>query len=207
MKQVERMLQGKLYSCYYEDKDRELMFNKKNEFLDKFNATKYGDFKERENLIRNLFAHVGKNVTINKPFHCDYGCNISLGDNFFANYNCVFLDVNKINIGDNVFLAPNVAIYTAGHPIDKDIRNAQLEYGLEVNIGNDVWIGGNTVINPGVKIGDNVVIGSNSTVTKDIPSNVVAAGNPCKVIRSINENDKKYWEEQVKEFYLDVEKR
>ncbi|MDE7100247.1 MAG: hypothetical protein K2O05_00150, partial [Anaeroplasmataceae bacterium] len=106
-----------------------------------------------------------------------------------------------ITIGNNVFLAPRVSIYTAGHPIDKDVRNTGLEYGYEVKIGNDVWIGGNTVINPGVTIGDNVVIGSNSVVTKSIPSGVVAGGNPCRVIRKITKEDKLYWEKQAKDFY------
>lgn len=138
---------------------------------------------------------------INKPFYCDYGCHISIGDNFYANFDCIFLDVNRITIGNNVFLAPRVSIYTAGHPIDKDVRNTGLEYGYEVKIGNDVWIGGNTVINPGVTIGDDVVIGSNSVVTKSIPSGVVAGGNPCRIIRKITEEDKLYWEKQAKDFY------
>ncbi|QWB96674.1 sugar O-acetyltransferase [Mycoplasmatota bacterium] len=120
--------------------------------------------------------------------------NIHIGKHFYANYDCIFLDVNKITIGDNVFIAPRVCIYTAGHPIDKDTRNEELEYGYPVTIGNDVWIGGNVVINPGVTIGDNVVIGSGSIVTKDIESNCVAAGNPCKKIRDITDEDKKYWE-------------
>lgn len=204
MSQVKRMLSGKLYTCLIEDKERKQMAKNKNEFLDKFNSTSFGDFKTREELVRKIFQHVGNNITINKPFYCDYGCNISIGDHFFANYDCVFLDVNKITIGNNVFLAPRVSIFTAGHPIDKDVRNKELEYGYEVKIGNDVWIGGNTVINPGVTIGDNVVIGSNSTVTKDIPSNVIAAGSPCKVIRKITEEDKIYWEKQEEEFNLSL---
>lgn len=201
MSQYERMLQGKLYNSTVVDKKLEEMFDKRSRIMDEFNATGFGDFKTREKLVRELFKRVGKNVVINKPFYCDYGCNISVGDNFYANFNCVILDVNEVEIGDNVFFAPGVSVYTAGHPIDKDVRNAQLEYGYKVKIGNDVWIGGNTVINPGVTIGDNVVIGSGSVVTKDVPSNCVAAGNPCRVLRPITQADKEYWEQQAKDYY------
>lgn len=192
MKEKELMLSGNLYIA----NDEELwnLQIKKHQFLDEFNNTASGDYAKRKELIEGIFAHVGKNAFVNKPFYCDYGCHISIGDNFYANFDCVFLDINRITIGDNVFLAPRVSLYTAGHPIDKDIRNEQLEYGYPINIGNDVWIGGNVVVNPGVTIGDNVVIGSGSVVTKDIPSGVVAAGNPCRVIRKITDEDKKYWE-------------
>lgn len=203
MSQVERMLSGKLYSCLVKDEQREEMHLRKAEFLDQFNATNFSDFKTREKLARGIFASVGKNFMMNKPFYCDYGCHISIGDYFYANFDCIFLDVARITIGNHVFLGPRVCIYTAGHPIDKDIRNQELEYGYEVKIGNDVWIGGNTIINPGVTIADNVVIGSGSVVTKDIPSGVVAAGNPCKVIRPITQEDKVYWEQQADDFFKD----
>lgn len=127
------------------------------------------------------------------PFHCDYGKNIEVGENFFANYNCIILDVAKVTIGKNVMFAPNVSIYTAGHPIHPDSRNSGYEYGIPVTIGDNVWIGGSVVINPGVTIGNNVVIGSGSVVTKDIPDNVIAVGNPCRVIREITEEDRKYY--------------
>ena len=199
MTEKELMLAGELYVA----SDAELveMQLKKFRFMDAFNGTGYEDFAERERLARELFAHVGKNVMINKPFHCDYGSNISIGDNFFANYGCVILDVNKVSIGNNVFMAPCVCLYTAGHPIDKDIRNENLEYGWPITIGDDVWIGGSVVINPGVTIGSNVVIGSGSVVTKDIPDGVVACGNPCRVKRKITEEDKIYWNKE-KEKYL-----
>ena len=199
MTEKELMLAGELYVA----SDAELveMQLKKFRFMDAFNETRYEDFAERERLARELFAHVGKNVMINKPFHCDYGSNISIGDNFFANYGCVILDVNKVSIGNNVFMAPCVCLYTAGHPIDKDIRNEKLEYGWPITIGDDVWIGGSVVINPGVTIGSNVVIGSGSVVTKDIPDGVVACGNPCRVKRKITEEDKIYWNKE-KEKYL-----
>lgn len=201
MQQVKRMLEGKLYHCGYQDENREKMYQKRNEFLDAFNATGYGDYAQRAELCKKYFGKTGEHIGINKPFHCDYGCNIYLGERFYANFDCVMLDVAKIIIGDDVMLAPKVCIYTAGHPIDAEVRNSGLEYGYEVKIGNSVWIGGNSVICPGVTIGDNVVIGANSVVTKDIPSNVVAAGNPCRVIRRITEEDKKYWQEQANDFY------
>ena len=203
MTEKELMLAGELYVA----SDAELveMQLRKFRFMDAFNGTRYEDFAERERLVRELFAHVGKNVVINKPFHCDYGSNISIGDNFFANYGCVILDVNKVTIGNNVFMAPCVCLYTAGHPIDKDIRNEKLEYGWPITIGDDVWIGGSVVINPGVTIGSNVVIGSGSVVTKDIPDGVVACGNPCRVKRKIAEEDKIYWNKE-KEKYLRLKK-
>lgn len=157
--------------------------------------------------LQNNFLHtLAKTVLSTNRFFCDYGCNISIGDNFYANYDCIMLDVNKITIGDNVFMAPRVCVYTAGHPIDKDVRNAQLEYGYSVTIGNDVWIGGNTVINPGVTIGNNVVIGSNSVVTHDIPDGVVACGNPCRVIRKITDDDALFWKQQADDFYADLQR-
>lgn len=207
MSQYDRMMSGKLYSCEVKDEKREEMYRRRVEFLDKFNATGFGDFDAREELIKKYFKSVGKNATVNKPFYCDYGSNISVGDNFYANFDCIILDVNSVEIGNNVMLAPRVCIYTAGHPIDKDVRAELLEYGYKVKIGNDVWIGGNTVINPGVTIGDNVVIGSNSVVTKDIPSNCVACGNPCKVLRPITDEDAKFWKKQAEDFYNEVGKK
>ena len=130
---------------------------------------------------------------INPPFFCDYGNHIHVGKNFFANYNCTILDVGTVTIGDNCQMAPNVAIYTAGHPLHPDTRRTAWEYGIPVTIGHDVWLGGSVVVCPGVTIGDNVVIGAGSVVTKDIPSNCVAAGNPCRVIREITDEDKRYY--------------
>lgn len=159
----------------------------------------------RLQLFRELFGDVGKKFWIEPPFRTDYGCNTYIGENFYANYDCIFIDVAKIHIGNDVFFGPRVCLYTAGHPIDAEIRNQQLEYGKSITIGNSVWVGGNTVINPGVTIGDNVVIGSGSVVTKDIPSNVVAAGVPCRVIREITKEDKEYWEEQARQYYRNKE--
>jgi len=128
---------------------------------------------------------------INPPFYCDYGSHIHVGKNFFANYNCTIIDVAPVTIGDNCQLAPGVAIYTAGHPVHPATRNTGYEYGKPVTIGDNVWVGGNTVILPGVTIGSNTVIGAGSVVTHDIPGWVVAAGNPCKVIRPITEDDRR----------------
>ncbi|MBD5155129.1 MAG: sugar O-acetyltransferase [Oscillibacter sp.] len=153
------------------------------------------DRSDYENLARIIKELLGKSegAFINPPFYCDYGTHIEVGKNFFANYNCTILDVAKVVIGDNCQMAPNVAIYTAGHPVHPAIRNTAYEYGIEVTIGDNVWIGGNTVICPGVHIGSNTVIGAGSVVTKDVPDWVVAAGNPCRVIRKITEEDRKFY--------------
>ena len=127
------------------------------------------------------------------PFRCDYGWNIEIGENFFANYNLTILDVGKVTIGNNVMMGPNVSIYAAGHPIHPETRNTGYEHGLPITIGDNVWIGGNVVILPGVTIGNNVVIGAGSVVSKDIPDDVIAVGSPCKVAREITEEDKKYY--------------
>ena len=130
---------------------------------------------------------------IEAPFRCDYGYNISIGNHFYANFNLTILDCAPVSIGDHVFIAPNVGIFTAGHPIHYGLRNQEFEFALPITIGNNVWIGGNVVINPGVSIGDNTVIGSGAVVTKNIPANVIAAGNPCRVIRAITQADKDYY--------------
>ncbi len=150
------------------------------------------DFDAIGRIVKELLGK-SEGAFINPPFYCDYGSHIEVGKNFFANYNCTILDVAKVVIGDNCQMAPNVAIYTAGHPVHPDTRNTAYEYGIEVTIGDNVWIGGNTVICPGVHIGDNVVIGAGSVVTKDIPDWAIAAGNPCRVIRTITEEDRKYY--------------
>lgn len=142
------------------------------------------------NIIRGLFGKVGDVFTILPPFYCDYGYNIEIGENLFINMNCVILDEAKVTFGDNVFIAPNCGFYTAGHPLDVEQRNSGLEYAYPITIGNNVWIGANVCVLPGVNIGDNTVIGAGSIVTKSIPSNVLAAGNPCRVIRLITEAEK-----------------
>lgn len=142
---------------------------------------------ERESLIQQLIGRAGENLIIVSPFYCDYGYNIEFGDNCFLNLNCVILDGAKVTFGDNVFIAPNCGFYTAGHPFNVEQRNQGLEYAYPITIGNNVWIGANVSVLPGVRIGDNTVIGAGSIVTKDIPAGVLAVGNPCRVIRSIAE--------------------
>lgn len=156
------------------------------------NTADRADFKTLGNIVKELLGK-SENAFINPPFYCDYGNHIEVGKNFFANYNCTILDVGKVIIGDNCMLAPNVAIYTAGHPLHPDSRNSGYEYGIDVTIGDNCWIGGNSVICPGVHIGSNVVIGAGSVVTKDIPDWSVATGNPCRVLRQITEEDRKYY--------------
>lgn len=156
------------------------------------NTTDRSDFKNIEKIVKELLGK-SEGAMINPPFYCDYGKHIEVGRNFFANYNCTILDVAKVVIGDNCMLAPNVAIYTAGHPIHPETRNTMYEFGIAVTIGDNVWVGGNTVICPGVHIGNNCVIGAGSVVTKDIPDWSIAAGNPCKVIRKITEADRKLY--------------
>ena len=160
--------------------------------LQKLNTIDVSDFEGIAALVRELLQ-TEEEPFINPPFYCDYGNHIKVGKNFFANYNCTFLDVAAITFGDNCLLGPNVSIYTAGHPVHPHSRNSRYEYGIAVTVGNDVWLGGCTVICPGVTIGDGCVIGAGSVVTKDIPPYYIAAGNPCRVIRTITDEDRKYY--------------
>lgn len=157
--------------------------------LQKLNFMDRSDFEGVAATVKELLGK-SDGAFINPPFYCDYGSHIEVGKNFFANYNCTIIDVAKVTIGDYCQMAPNVAIYTAGHPVHPDSRNSAYEYGKPVTIGNNVWIGGNAVILPGVTIGDNAVIGAGSVVTRDIPAWCIAAGNPCRVIRQITEADR-----------------
>ncbi len=151
-----------------------------------YNATGYADLDKRMRLIRQIVRETKNNFLVEQPFWCDYGYNIVLGENFYANHNLVILDGAEVLFGDNVFIGPNSSFYTAGHPIDAVKRNEGLEYNYPITVGNNVWIGGNVVVLPGISIGDNVVIGAGSVVTKNIPPNVIAAGNPCRIIKEIN---------------------
>lgn len=174
--------------------DRAVMEEQKRtrKILHRLNTVDPSDFDEIGRLVKELFGKSDK-AFVNPPFYCDYGFHIETGKNFFANYNCTIIDVARVTIGDNCQFAPNVSIYTAGHPVHPDSRNSLYEYGIGVSIGDNVWIGGSTVILPGVHIGSNTVIGAGSVVTKDIPDWVVAAGNPCKVIRKVTEEDRRYY--------------
>ena len=191
MNQKERMLANLPYKAWLDGLKEERTENKKK--LYRYNLLDPDNKEEKTSLIKEILGKTGEDINIEPPFHCDYGYNIEVGENFFANYNLVILDTAKVRIGDNAQIAPNVAIYTAGHPIHPDPRKEGYEYGIDITIGNNVWIGGNTCILPGVTIGDNVVIGAGSVVTKDIPDNVIVAGNPCRIIRNITEEDRKYY--------------
>ena len=160
--------------------------------LQKLNFMDRADFDGIADVVKELLGK-SDNAFINPPFYCDYGTYIEVGDNFSANYNCTILDVAKVTIGSNVMFAPNVSVFTAGHPVHPAARNTMYEYGISITIGDNVWVGGNSVILPGVHIGSNTVIGAGSVVTKDIPDGVIAAGNPCRVIRKITEDDRQYY--------------
>lgn len=195
-----KMLSGRLY-CPREDENLKNDYKKCRRLVRLYNATTEEETEYRSQLISELLGGCGEHCRFEPPVHFDFGCNTYIGNHFYANFDCVILDVNRVVIGDNVRFGPKVCVFTAGHPIDPDIRNEVLQYGYPITIGDNVWIGGNTVINPGVTIGENAVIGSGSVVTKDIPANVVAAGNPCRVIREINARDREFWSAQREEYF------
>lgn len=195
MNELEKCMAGLNYNCHdaifleYKRKVREL--------LARYHQLSYDQKREKTEILSRLFGSIGTNVSVGAPFLCDYGCNIYIGNNVSINMNCTFVDCNEIRIGDQVLIASNVQIYTAAHPVQLSERltpNWRPEsgeyfcrtYALPVKIGNGCWIGGGAILLPGVNIGDGAVIGAGSVVTKDIPANCVAAGNPCRVIRQIN---------------------
>lgn len=184
MSEKEKAAQGLLYDANY---DAELINEriKCKEICFEYNHLNPSKIKEREDIIRGLLGKTGKTFLIEQPFFCDYGYNIEIGENFYANFNCVILDGAKVVFGDNVFIAPGCGFYTAGHPLDVKQRNEGLEYARPIKVGNNVWIGAQVIVLPGVTIGDNTVIGAGSVVTKDIPDNVIAIGNPCRVVKKI----------------------
>lgn len=194
--ELEKCLAGEWYNCHdsvfleFKQKTREL--------LKEYNSLEYNQKDRKTIILKEMFERIGNNVSVGLPFICDYGCNISIGDNVSVNMNCTFVDCNKIIIGSNVLISSNVQIYTSTHPVELRDRlvpdwNAESgeyfcqTYALPVTIGDGCWIGGGVIILPGIKIGDGTVIGAGSVVTKDIPKNCVAAGNPCRIIRKINE--------------------
>ena len=184
MSEKEKMLAGEIYDANYDKELIEDRYKAKN-LCHEFNNLKPSDIEAREKIIKKLFGKTGQQILIEQNFWCDYGYNIFVGENFYMNHNCIILDAGRVEFGNNVFIAPNCAFYTAGHPIEPEIRNRGLEYAKPIKVGNNVWIGGNVTVLPGVTIGDNVTIGAGSVIVKDIPSNVVAVGNPCKVIKEI----------------------
>ncbi|CAF0913182.1 unnamed protein product [Adineta ricciae] len=179
----EKMLAGDFYNAFTPELLRERSLCK--DFIYEYNNTRPSESEKRTGLLQKMFGKFGSNSMIETPFFCDYGSNIHWGENSFANYNLVVLDICSVHVGDYVLMGPDVKIYGATHPTDPQLRLDGLEYGKPVRIGNNVWIGGSAVIVAGVTIGDNSVIGAGSVVVKDIPANVVAVGNPCKVIKQL----------------------
>lgn len=179
----EKMLAGEIYNPADPElvRDREEARRK----VLVYNQTLETEVEKRIQILKDLLGSTGENIYMEPNIRFDYGYNTYVGENFYANFDCTFLDVCEVRIGDNCMLGPNVHIYTATHPINPIERNSGKEYGKPVNIGNNVWIGGGSIINPGVTIGDNVVIASGSVVTKDVPDNVVVGGNPAKIIKQI----------------------
>ena len=184
MSEKEKMLKGEMYNANNEIELKNEIIAAK-DLCFEFNSLKPSMLKEKEEIIKKLLGKVSKNSYIEQPFMCDYGYNIEIGENFYANHNLIILDANKVKFGDNVFVGPNCGFYTVGHPLNVEERNQRLKYAKPIEVGDNVWIGGNVVVLPGVKIGNNTVIGAGSVVTKDIPSNVIAVGNPCKVIKDV----------------------
>lgn len=181
MSEKEKMLSGQMYNAA----DEELITERERcKYLcHQYNLLSPELVDERKNLMKQILGKTGDNFLIEQNFRCDYGYNIEIGENFYVNHNCVMLDCAKITFGDNVFIAPNCGFYTAGHPLDFETRNSGLEFAKPIKVGNNVWIGGGVTVLPNVTIGDNVVIGAGSVVTKSIPANTVAVGNPCRVIK------------------------
>ncbi|MGW9529948.1 sugar O-acetyltransferase [Paenibacillus terrae] len=185
----EKMLAGKPYKGISEELLIDRQYAK--EVLFDFNTLRPREIEKRNELLKQVLGKTGETFFIEPPFRCDYGYNITLGENFYSNYNFTVLDCAPITFGDHVLLGPNVSIYAVNHPTHHELRVQEYEYALPVTIGNNVWIGGGAIINMGVSIGDNTIIGSGSVVTKDIPANVIAVGNPCRVLREITDEDKK----------------
>lgn len=182
MTEKEKMLAGELYDSSDKQLVDELIKAKK--LCNKYNNLDVEDMEKRNKIIKELFSKTGNEFMIMPNFYCDYGFNIEIGENFYSNHNLVILDANKVTFGNNVQIGPNCGFYTSGHPTDKETRR-KAEFAKPITIGNDVWIGGNVCVMPGVTIGNNTVIGAGSVVTKNIPANVVAVGNPCRVIKEI----------------------
>lgn len=189
MREMEKAKAGLLYDANY---DEELLRHRDEAkaLLFDFNHTHPRDRAKRQSTLKSLLGKTGRNFIIEAPFHCDYGYNIEIGEDFYANVNLVILDCAQVTIGNNVFIAPNVGIYTAGHPLDVERRNRGLEYALPVTIADNVWIGAGVSILPGVSIGAGSVIGAGAVVLKDVPESVLVAGNPGRIIRKITDEDR-----------------
>ena len=179
-----KMISGELYDPLDKQLSDERILTRL--LIRKFNDTAEDQVEEQTRILKELIPNSGKNLWIQPPFYCDYGSNMVLGEKVFFNFNCIVLDVMRVSIGSRTLIGPNVQIYTATHPLDHKVRASGLEFAKSVIIGEDVWIGGGAIVCPGVRIGDRAIIGAGSVVTKDVPSDVFAAGNPCKVIRNLN---------------------
>lgn len=205
MTELELMNAGELH--HFDDKEiNELTFRAQN-LIEKYNAVPANDDDARTEILKELLGKMEGWCAIKPPFHCDYGKFIEIGEGSFLNYDCIILDACKVKIGSHVFIGPRTCIYSASHPIDASVRIAGYDISKPVNICDNVWLGGNVVVNPGVTIGEGSVIGSGSVITKNIPANVIAAGNPCRVIREITEEDKTYWEEKRDNYLKSLENK
>ncbi len=187
MSEKEKMLKGEPYDAYY---DKELADERSGakKMCFEYNSIPPSEREKRDKLIKKILGKTKEKLHIESNFYCDYGYNIEVGEKFYINHNCVILDCAKVKFGDNVVIGPNCGFYTAIHPLDAKTRNTGIEWAKPITVGDDVWIGGCVTVLPGVSIGSGSVIGAGSVVTKDIPSNVVAVGNPCKVIKEIIQN-------------------
>lgn len=196
MNEWDKAQAGYLYDANY---DKEIIESriKCADLCYEFNQCRPSDTEKQIEIIKKIIGCVKGSFVITAPFYCDYGSNITIGDNFYANHNCTILDGAKVTFGNNVFIGPNVVFTTAGHAIDSEQRAKGLEIALPITVGDDVWIGANVSVLPGVSIGSNTIIGAGSVVNKDIPDGVIAAGVPCKVIRRITEEDKQKYSEYI----------
>ena len=192
----ERMQSGKLYFCTDEEIAKEQL--ECLEILYDYNHTRPSESQKREQILKNLLAEIGENCYIEPPLHANWGKYTHFGNNVYANFNLTLVDDTDIFVGDNVMFGPNVIIATAGHPVDPPLREKVAQFNIPVRIGKNVWIGAGAIVLPGVTIGDHSVIGAGSVVTKDIPPNMVAVGNPCRVLREINDRDKEYYYKDLK---------
>ena len=200
-----QMLAGDLYIAGNILPENKSIHGKK--IVQKINNTPIEQTETIVVLERQVFGKTGNNLYVTPPFQVDYGRHVEIGNNFYANMDCIFLDVNKIIIGDNVMVGPRVSFYTAGHPIDAEIRIEELEFGLPITIEDNVWIGGSATILPGVTVGRNSIVAAGAVVTKDVPSNSIVGGNPARLIRVINQDDKQYWNKKKQEYQLKIKEK
>lgn len=191
MDQKQRMEAGLPYKSWMDGLPQARQAAKEQTYA--FNHTPPHLQEESMSILKKLFGRTGEDFWVEAPFHCDYGYRIEVGEHFYANYNLTILDTGRVRIGDNCMIAPNVSIFTAGHPIHPQARNSGYEYGFDITVGHNVWIGGGAILLPGITVGNNVVIAAGSVVGRDLPDNVVAAGNPCRPIRTIRPEDRDFY--------------